>query len=119
MLSKCFPKKNGKVAPLPVEETVEVGNSAGKEAGEDGVARGRAVPEALMPQPRPSTAWAPGKSDEVAAESQQDAPEPTVAPQPVPAVVTPVALSEKIRRPAPKVNLNPTLDDLLVYFLML
>ncbi|KAI8483976.1 hypothetical protein Bbelb_382390, partial [Branchiostoma belcheri] len=93
---------NGKVAPLPVEETVE--------AGEHGVARGRAVPEALMPQPRPSTAWAlAGKSDEVAAESQQDAPKPTVAPQrPVPAVVTPVARSEKIavvfRHPTANVN---------------
>ncbi|KAI8488104.1 ATP-dependent Lon protease pim1 [Branchiostoma belcheri] len=70
----CFPKRNGKVAPLPVEETVE--------DGEHGVARGRPVPEALMPQPRSSTAWAPaGKSDEVAAESQQDAPTPTLAPQ--------------------------------------
>ncbi|XP_078673835.1 serine/threonine-protein kinase pim-1-like [Branchiostoma floridae x Branchiostoma belcheri] len=90
LLIRCFPKRNGKVAPLPVEETVE--------DGEHGVARGRAVPEALMPQPRPSTAWAlAGKSDEVAAESQQDAPKPTLAPQrPVPAVVTPVALSEKI-----------------------
>ncbi|XP_019647857.1 PREDICTED: serine/threonine-protein kinase pim-3-like [Branchiostoma belcheri] len=63
-----------------------------------------------MPQPRPSTAWAlAGKSDEVAAESQQDAPKPTVAPQrPVPAVVTPVALSEKIavfRHPTANVNL--------------
>ncbi|KAI8488103.1 ATP-dependent Lon protease pim1 [Branchiostoma belcheri] len=66
--------RNGKVAPLPVEETVE--------NGEHGVARGRPVPEALMPQPRSSTAWAPaGKSDEVAAESQQDAPTPTLAPQ--------------------------------------
>ncbi|XP_078674269.1 serine/threonine-protein kinase pim-3-like [Branchiostoma floridae x Branchiostoma belcheri] len=103
ILIKCFPKRNGKVAPLPVEETVE-------EAGEHGVARGRAVPEALMPQPRPSTAWAlAGKSDEVAAESQQDAPKPTVAPQqPDPAVVTPVALSEKIvvcSNPTAKVNL--------------
>ncbi|XP_078671320.1 uncharacterized protein LOC144911286 [Branchiostoma floridae x Branchiostoma belcheri] len=98
----CFPKRNGKVAPLPVQETVE--------DGEHGVARGRAVPEALMPQPRPSTVWASaGKSDEVAAESQQDAPKPTVAPQrPDPAVVTPVALSEKIvvfRHQSARVNL--------------
>ncbi|KAI8484735.1 ATP-dependent Lon protease pim1 [Branchiostoma belcheri] len=87
-ISQHFPLPH----PYKIEETVA------KEAGEHDVARGREVPEALMPQPRPSTAWAlAGKSDEVAAESQQDAPKPTVAPQQsFPAVVTPVALSEKI-----------------------